>query len=216
MMQSHLEDQISLCEWQARIKFNRLYFFFFFFVQAPKNKSYQIPRIAHAYYTGAVNFDTERRRTGSYEKKKLFYIYGWFGILNNSGLIIFSSWTHFIRNVCPEICLLSRFIVVNPKSCFLMNQRTEEVSFRNIGKSYDTNLMITNYDQFREEAFDGGRFGIFLEWFLGYSVTISEQWNYNRKVWSGTRCLRWHSILDCWSQKTEVKRKQRGDKEKLS
>lgn len=44
-----------------------------------------------------------------------------------------------------------------------MDQRTEEVSFRNIGKSYDTNLMITNYDQFREEAFDGGRFGIFLE-----------------------------------------------------
>lgn len=44
-----------------------------------------------------------------------------------------------------------------------MDQRTEEVSFRNIGKSYDTNLMITNYDQFREEAFDGGRFGIFLK-----------------------------------------------------
>lgn len=115
MMHSHLEEIVNLISVnfiQARMKFNTS-----FFVQTLKNKSYQILSIRHAYYTAAVNSDTERWSTGSCEKQ-LFYIYGWFGSLNNSRLIIFSSWTHFIRNVCPEICLLNGFIVVNQKAVF--------------------------------------------------------------------------------------------------
>lgn len=62
----------------------------------------------------AVNSNMERRRTGSCEKQ-LFYIYRWLRSLQNSGLILFSSWTHFIRNSWPEICLLNGFIIVNQR-----------------------------------------------------------------------------------------------------
>lgn len=48
---------------------------FYFFVQALKNKSFQISNIWHAYYTAAVKSDTEKWRTGIWEKQ-LFYIYG--------------------------------------------------------------------------------------------------------------------------------------------
>lgn len=77
MMQPHLEEIvgfISVNIIQARMGFNEATSFYFF-VQALKNKSYQISSIWHAYYTTAVKSDIEKWRTGIWEKQ-LFYIYG--------------------------------------------------------------------------------------------------------------------------------------------
>lgn len=78
MVQTHLEEIvgfISVNIIQTRMEFNGVYFFlfYFFFVQALKNESYQISSIWHAYYTATVKSDTEKWRTGIWEKQ-LFYI----------------------------------------------------------------------------------------------------------------------------------------------
>lgn len=87
-------------------------------VKAPKNGYYQILDISFLNCIVAVNFNMESRGLGTVKTSYFIFMNKWLRSLNNSALIIFSSWTHFIRNLWPEICLPNGFIMVNQRVVF--------------------------------------------------------------------------------------------------